>query len=510
MRAAALVRVSTTDQAESGWGLPEQRGAIGAYCRRHGIDLVEMCEDEGVSGRMTERPAVRRVMELARAGSINAVVLVKLDRLGRDNRVIQELLHRFRALGLEVRFVDHGSGDTASDRLLLNVLGGVSEFEMEMIRARTMAGRRRKAESGRLPNAFNLFGFHMVRVWEELADPTQSSGTLRVIPEEAEVVLDLFTRYDQGESMGSLVRWLNASGRVTRRGNEWRVGSLRLMMLNTAYRGEARYGWRAVSSYMERNEDGGERKRFRVEAQEDWITIPCPVIVPPDLWRRVEARIAEVASSIGRPSLVWPLRGCVRCGVCVGKMGIPLVATGQRKCSNPRRDGYKERTYRCRGCNATITADRWEQKALRVLRESVRPGVQAEAARARVEAQRRALGDVDAVIAKHQAALRELDEEERRLLAAAVHFSEHIIAEQASRIRQKRQAASEAMQTAIIQQHRVEDPERAATQAEERAARVRARIDDAEDDLGEMQALFRDTIRITIRKRKTALIEVNV
>jgi DNA invertase Pin-like site-specific DNA recombinase len=510
MRAAALLRVSTDAQAESGWGLPEQRAAITEYCRRHGIDLVELCEDDGVSGRQADRPAVRRALELARAGAIDTLVLLKLDRLGRENRVIQDLLHRFRSLGLSVRFVEHTSGDTASDRLLLNVLGGVAEWELEAIRARTMAGRRRKAESGRMPAAFAALGYHCVRTWEEAADPSRISGTLEINEAEATLVRELFRRYADGETLNGLVNWLNAAGHRTRRGNEWRVTTLKVLLENPLYKGEARYGWRSVRTYMARDE-AGERKRHQTRREEDWVTIPCPALVTPETWDAVQTRIREVQGQVrGRPSVVWPLRGCVRCLECKGKRGAPTVALGQRRSTNPQRKAYKQRYYVCPGCKGQLTAAKWERKALQFLRDAVAPGVQGAQARKLAEQALKAAGDVDLVIERYQAELRALDQEERKLLSAALHFSPHIVAEQAAGLRLRRDAANLALQQALIERRQWEEPETAAAEAERRAENVRRLLEHVEDDPERLQQVFREYVRITLRRGKSPLVDIRV
>src|SRR4051794_9404785 len=108
MRTAAYVRVSTNGQVENGYSLPEQRANLEHYCARHGHQLVEIVADEGLSGRLVERPGLSHILALAQARQIDAVVAVRLDRLGRENRIAQDTLHKIRGYGVRVEWVEHG------------------------------------------------------------------------------------------------------------------------------------------------------------------------------------------------------------------------------------------------------------------------------------------------------------------------------------------------------------------------------------------------------------------
>ncbi len=74
--------------AETGLSLDAQRARIEAWCAASGSTLAELVEDKGVSGakRLRDRPGGSRVADLidSRNPSVSAVVVVRLDRLGRD------------------------------------------------------------------------------------------------------------------------------------------------------------------------------------------------------------------------------------------------------------------------------------------------------------------------------------------------------------------------------------------------------------------------------------------
>lgn len=84
MKAIAYLRVSTDGQAESGLGLEAQRHACGEWCDEHGVELVGVFSDEGVSG--TVEPSKREQLALALDAIKQADVFIvaKRDRIARD------------------------------------------------------------------------------------------------------------------------------------------------------------------------------------------------------------------------------------------------------------------------------------------------------------------------------------------------------------------------------------------------------------------------------------------
>jgi putative DNA-invertase from lambdoid prophage Rac len=116
--------------------------------------------EETGSGARNDRPGLRRVMEAARRGEIDAVLVWKLDRAGRSTL---DLLANIRELVEQhgVRFLvtsqglDVKPGGDAISRLLLTVLAAVGEFERDLIRDRTRLGlraaKRRGVRLGRPP-----------------------------------------------------------------------------------------------------------------------------------------------------------------------------------------------------------------------------------------------------------------------------------------------------------------------------------------------------------------------
>jgi DNA invertase Pin-like site-specific DNA recombinase len=96
---------------------------------------------EKVSGAGPQRPELLRMLEQLRAG--DTVVVWKLDRLARSTRDLLATVETIRAAGATFRSLSEPWADTTSHggKFILTVFAGMAEFERELIRERTRAGR---------------------------------------------------------------------------------------------------------------------------------------------------------------------------------------------------------------------------------------------------------------------------------------------------------------------------------------------------------------------------------
>ena len=144
LRAALYARVSTNDQTTDNQLLELRR-----YVEARGWTAKEYT-DQGVSGAKESRPALDRLLTDARRRRLDALVVWRLDRLGRNLRHL--ILDELTALG--VAFVSLGEGidtSTPAGRLQLHILGAIAEFERARIQERVRAGLvRAKAQGKRL------------------------------------------------------------------------------------------------------------------------------------------------------------------------------------------------------------------------------------------------------------------------------------------------------------------------------------------------------------------------
>ena len=89
------VRVSTDDQANNGISLEEQKSRIKAYATAHGLELVRIASDKGVSGKtISRRRGLRGALQELDDAEAEGLVVCKLDRLSRTTTDILSLMER--------------------------------------------------------------------------------------------------------------------------------------------------------------------------------------------------------------------------------------------------------------------------------------------------------------------------------------------------------------------------------------------------------------------------------
>jgi DNA invertase Pin-like site-specific DNA recombinase len=192
------VRVSTTEQADSGLGLAAQRATIEAECDRRGWTLLAVHEDAGASGKsITGRPALSEALDVLDNGQAAALVVAKLDRLSRSVHDAAGLLERAGRKGWALVACDLGVDTTTpAGEAMANVMATFAQLERRMIGARTKDALAVKRAQG-------------VRL-----------GRPATLP--AEVVDRIVAEKAAGSGWSAIARGLNADGVPTAQGGrEW-------------------------------------------------------------------------------------------------------------------------------------------------------------------------------------------------------------------------------------------------------------------------------------------------
>lgn len=103
---------------------------------------------EKVSGAVSDRAALKRAVASVQAGDV--LLVTRLDRLARSTRDLLNILDDVAERGAGFRSLRDAWADTTTPhgRLMLTVLGGLAEFERELILARFGEGRQRARERG--------------------------------------------------------------------------------------------------------------------------------------------------------------------------------------------------------------------------------------------------------------------------------------------------------------------------------------------------------------------------
>jgi site-specific DNA recombinase len=112
-RAVLYARVSTDEQARSGYSLAQQMEALRDYAVREGYEILEEVSDPGQSGASLERPGMDRVRDLvATAGGVSMVLAQDRDHFSREPAYHYLLKREFEEHGCALRALSDRGDDT--------------------------------------------------------------------------------------------------------------------------------------------------------------------------------------------------------------------------------------------------------------------------------------------------------------------------------------------------------------------------------------------------------------
>src|ERR687883_1363997 len=156
-RAILYARVSTDEQARSGYSLAQQLEALREYAAREGYEVLEEVVDPGESGASLERPGLDRVRDLVAAGAVSVVLAKDRDRFAREPAYHYLLRREFEEYGTKIRALNDRGDDTPEGEFTDGILDQLAKFERAKTVERSRRGKLRKAREGkvlasRIPN----------------------------------------------------------------------------------------------------------------------------------------------------------------------------------------------------------------------------------------------------------------------------------------------------------------------------------------------------------------------
>jgi len=150
-RAALYCRVSTADQS-----CARQERDLTAFAGRAGYEVVSVFKETG-SGVRLDRTERRKVMVLAQARRIDAVLVTELSRWGRSTLDLLHTLKELEAHRVSVIAINGLAFDltTPHGRMMATIIAGIADFERELIQERIRSGiaaaKARAKRLGRQP-----------------------------------------------------------------------------------------------------------------------------------------------------------------------------------------------------------------------------------------------------------------------------------------------------------------------------------------------------------------------
>jgi len=340
-RAILYARVSTDEQARSGYSLAQQIEALKAHAFREGYEVLEEVSDPGQSGASLERPGMDRVRDLVAGGGVYVVLAQDRDRFAREPAYHYLLRREFEEHGTKIRALNERGDDSPEGELTDGILDQLGKYERAKISERSRRGKLQKARQGKVMAGPRVkYGFKL----------NASRDGLLVDEEKMRVVRRIFRMVGtEGHSMNAVFKTFERERLPTPGGGKhWDRAFFRIAILDDVYRPhtyqeveklvspevaagldrEKLYGiwWynrlrvrtRQVSEPSENGRRYRREARFTVKNKEEWVAVPVPYAgIPREVVDAARAAIRDnrVPSKAGRR--FWELSGGIlRCATC--------------------------------------------------------------------------------------------------------------------------------------------------------------------------------------------------
>jgi site-specific DNA recombinase len=364
-KAVLYARVSTDEQARSGYSLAQQLEALRAHCEREGYEVLEEVSDPGQSGASLERPGMDQVRDLVAAGGISVVLAQDRDRFARESAYHYLLRKEFEEHGTKIRALNDRGDNSPEGELTDGILDQLAKFERAKTAERTRRGKLRKAKEGKIvAGRMATFGF----------DFNAARDSYLVNEETMPVVRRVFEMVGvEGLAIRNVKRVFEQEGVPTPNGGQWwSAKTLRDIILDDCYKPhtfeevrelvgqnvaatlnpEDNYGisWydrhRTWVKHVVEVGPGGKRyRRLRgatEKPREQWIAVP--VIdsgLPRELVEAAREAIADNRKASSAGNRFWELSGGIMwCGNC----GRRMTPCRRRRDSNASKYYHH---YRC-------------------------------------------------------------------------------------------------------------------------------------------------------------------
>lgn len=354
LRVAAYCRVSTDDEEQK----TSYEAQIGYYTEKINSNpewqMAGIFADEGISGTQAQkRPEFLKMIRLCRQRKIDVILTKSLSRFARNTVDSLGYIRELRALGIAVISEKENINTlTAESEMLITIMSCFAQAESESISKNVSWGVRQSFKNGNVPMQYaRLLGYRKGH-----------DGNAEIIPEEAEVVKEIYRCYLDGLSMNLIADRLNEKGLTTKGGSSpYRKMVVQRILTNEKYTGDAllqkTYVTDCITKKMRKN--NGELPMYLVKNHHE------PIISRSD-FNRVQEEMARrsakrtIADKLtktgqGKYSAKYALSELLICGEC-GEHYRRVTWTAK---------GFKEVKWRCvsriqygkKKCHSSPTVD---------------------------------------------------------------------------------------------------------------------------------------------------------
>ena len=280
--------------------------------------------DEGISGTGTaHRDDFNRLLADCDAGKIDMVLVKSISRFARDTVDTLTATRHLKELGIDVYFErEHIHSISDEGELLLTLLASFAQEESRSISENVKWGIRKRFEQG-IPNGHKApYGYE----WD--------GEMYRIIPEQGEVVKEIFAKYLSGASAYGIAKELSKRGITRQKGVPMDDSTVKFILTNPSYTGAMLLQKNFISEGHTRKRNKGELPMYMVEGMFE------PLILQGDFEKAQLIREQRADAAANKNPTLTAFSGLVKCGECGHSVSRRTTKYGKKwNCNTRERKG---------------------------------------------------------------------------------------------------------------------------------------------------------------------------
>lgn len=302
MRAAIYARYSAgpqqTDQSIEG-----QVRVCKKFCKDKGLSVTEVYADRHISGTTDDRPEFQRMISDSEKNLFDALVVYKTDRFARSREDSAVYKSKLKKNGVAIFYAAEAIPEGPEGIIMESLMEGLAEYYSVELSQKVKRGLHERALKRKAPGGPILLGYKR-----------GADGAYEIDDDEAALVLEMFTLFNEGHTITEIARQLNAKGEQTKYNTPISYNLVKRTLINSKYEGTYSLGDVTVKDGM-------------------------PAIIDHDLFAQVQAKM-KTRKKMPRNPDDYLLAGKVYCALC----GRPMIGV-----SGTSKTGRTYRYYYCQG-----------------------------------------------------------------------------------------------------------------------------------------------------------------
>ena len=229
--------------------------------------------------RRSGRTGLDKMLRKAAKGKIDYIITKSISRVSRDTLEVLKIIRFLRERGINMHFENEKLDSIEADKEFeITLRGMLAQDESRNTSENIQWGFQRKFEKGDIFTKYkNFMGYDCV------------DGEIVIVPEQAEVVRNIFDLYLQGLSFGQIKYFLESQGIKTTTGKEtWDAKTIQRMLINEKYKGDTMLQKTFTEDFMtgKKSKNIGQRNKYYVKDSH-------PAIISAEVFEKVQEEMAK-------------------------------------------------------------------------------------------------------------------------------------------------------------------------------------------------------------------------